>query len=177
MLIGYARVSTADQNLSLQLAALTAAGRFFHVMNAPAEAPAYSRQGDSPVVWNLDRIGRSMKGHVNLATNLKARQVDLRLLTGDIDTKTAAGRFFLHVMNALDAARRAGRVGGRKRVMTPAKLEAAKKLLDAGTSPKDVASSLGVSGGYPIPARSGRRAHTVRNSILEHNALNIPSLE
>jgi len=87
--------------------------------------------------------------------------VDLRSLTDGIDTKTAASRFFFHVMAALAvmerdlileharaglaAARRSGRAGGRKRALTPAKLESARKLLDAGTPPKDVAISLGVS--------------------------------
>ena len=171
MLIGYARVSTADQDLSLQLDALTAAGceKVFTDKasgtkanrDGLAEALAYAREGDSLVVWKLDRLGRSMKGLVDLAADLEARKVDLRSLTDGIDTKTAAGRFFFHVMAALavmerelilertkaglEAARRAGRVGGRKRAMTPAKLESARKLLDAGTPPKDVASSLGVS--------------------------------
>ncbi len=102
-----------------------------------------------------------MKGLVDLAATLEARKVDLRSLTDGIDTRSAAGRFFFHVMAALAvmerelilertkaglaAAKRAGRVGGRKRAMTPAKLDAARKLLDAGTPPKDVASSVGVS--------------------------------
>lgn len=171
MLIGYARVSTADQDLSLQLDALAAAGceKVFTDKasgtkanrDGLAEALAYAREGDSLVVWKLDRLGRSMKGLVDLAADLEVRKVDLRSLTDGIDTKTAAGRFFFHVMAALavmerelilertraglEAARRAGRVGGRKRVMTPAKLESARKLLTAGTPPKDVASSLGVS--------------------------------
>jgi len=171
MLIGYARVSTADQNLDLQIEALTDAGceKIFTDKasgtkvnrDGLGEALAYVREGDSLVVWKMDRLGRSMKGLIDLAAELEDRNVDLKSLTDGIDTRTAAGRFFFHVMAALavmerdlilertnaglDAARRAGRVGGRKRVLTTAKLAAAHKLLDAGTPPKDVAFSLGVS--------------------------------
>lgn len=171
MLIGYARVSTADQDLTLQLNALAAAGcdKIFTDKasgtkanrDGLAEALAYARQGDCLVVWKLDRLGRSMKGLVDLAADLESRKVDLRSLTDGIDTKTAAGRFFFHVMAALavmerelilertkaglDAAKRAGRVGGRRRAMTPAKMDAARKLLEGGTPPKDVATSIGVS--------------------------------
>jgi len=171
VLIGYARVSTSDQDLTLQLDALAAAGceKVFSDKasgtkadrDGLAEVLAYAREGDSLVVWKLDRLGRSMKGLVDLAATLEARKVDLRSLTDGIDTRSAAGRFFFHVMAALAvmerelilertkaglaAAKRAGRVGGRKRAMTPAKLDAARKLLDAGTPPKDVASSVGVS--------------------------------
>lgn len=126
-----------------------------------SEALAFMRAGDSLVVWKLDRLGRSMKGLVDLAATLENRQVDLRSLTDGIDTKGAAGRFFFNVMAALAvmerelilertmaglaAAKRAGKVGGRKTLMTPIKLEAARKLLDAGRPVKEVASAVGVS--------------------------------
>jgi DNA invertase Pin-like site-specific DNA recombinase len=171
MLIGYGRVSTADQDLTLQLDALRAADceKVFTDKASGTkadrtglgEALAYAREGDCLVVWKLDRLGRSMKGLVDLAATLEARKIDLRSLTEGIDTRTAAGRFFFHVLAAmavmerelilertkagLEAAKRAGRVGGRKRVMTPAKVDAARKLLDAGTPPKDVAGAVGVS--------------------------------
>jgi DNA invertase Pin-like site-specific DNA recombinase len=171
MLIGYARVSTADQNLSLQMDELARAGceKIFTDKASGAksdraglaEALAYAREGDSLVVWKLDRLGRSMKGLVDLAATLEGRKVDLRSLTDGIDTKGAAGRFFFNVMAALAvmerelilertnaglaAARRAGRVGGRKPSMTPAKLEAARQLLGAGKAPKEVAGIVGVS--------------------------------
>ena len=175
MLVGYMRVSSDSdrQTTDLQRDALLAAGvdaRHLFEDRASgakddrpglAKALAFVQPDDVLVVWKLDRLGRSMKGLVDLAADLEARKVDLRSLTDGIDTKTAAGRFFFHVMAALavmerelilertkaglEAARRAGRVGGRKRAMTPAKLESARKLLDAGTPPKDVASSLGVS--------------------------------
>lgn len=98
MLIGYARVSTSDQDLTLQLDALTAAGceKVFSDKasgtkadrDGLAEALAYAREGDSLVVWKLDRLGRSMKGLVDLAATLEARKVDLRSLTDGIDTSS-----------------------------------------------------------------------------------------
>ncbi len=75
MIIGYAWVSTADQDLSLQL-----------------EAPTYAWQGDSPVVWKMDRLDHSKKSPVNPATKIETCHVDLRSLTDGIDTKTAAGQ-------------------------------------------------------------------------------------
>ncbi len=171
MLIGYARVSTADQDLALQLDALQAAGceKVFTdkasgakgARPGLAEALAYAREGDHLVVWKLDRLGRTMKGLVDLAAELEGRAVELRSLTDGIDTRTPAGRFFFNIMAALstmerelilertraglDAARRAGRVGGRPRVMTPEKLTAARTLLEVGTPPPDVAQVVGVS--------------------------------
>lgn len=171
MLIGYARVSTADQDLRLQLDALNAAGceKVFTDKASGKkldragllEALDYAREGDSLVVWKLDRLGRSMKGLVDLAAALDARQVDLRSLTDGIDTKGTAGRFFFHILAAmaemergliqertmagLEAAKRSGKVGGRPKTMTTAKLEAAQKLLETGMPAKDVASSIHVS--------------------------------
>lgn len=171
MLIGYARVSTSDQDIALQLDALNAAGceRIFTDKASGTkvdrvgltEALAFAREGDSLVVWKLDRLGRSMKGLVDLAATLETRKIDLRSVTDGIDTKGAAGRFFFNVMAALAvmerelilertmaglaAARRAGKVGGRKPSMTPVKLDAARKLLSAGQPPKEVATAVGVS--------------------------------
>jgi DNA invertase Pin-like site-specific DNA recombinase len=171
MLIGYARVSTADQDLSLQLDALKDAGceKIFTDKASGTkldrlgltDALAFAREGDSLVVWKLDRLGRSMKGLVDLAASLEARKIDLRSLTDGIDTKGAAGRFFFHVMAALAvmerdlisertmaglaAAKRAGKIGGRRPAMTQTKLDAARRLLDAGQSPKEVANAVGVS--------------------------------
>ena len=111
MLIGYARVSTADQELTLQLDALQSAGceKVFtdKASGTKADRPgladalAFAREGDSLVVWKLDRLGRSMINLVNMAATLEARKVDLRSLTDGIDTKGAAGRFFFHIMAAL----------------------------------------------------------------------------
>jgi DNA invertase Pin-like site-specific DNA recombinase len=109
----------------------------------------------------LDRLGRSVKGLVDLVNDLQVRKVHFTGLTEGIDTKTSAGRFFFHVMASLaqmeqeliiertraglEAAKRLGRVGGRKRRMTEGKIKAARKLLASGTPPRDVAQSLGVS--------------------------------
>lgn len=171
MLLGYARVSTEDQSLDLQVEALEKAGcrRIFTEKKSGAsidrpvlkEMLSHLRAGDTVVVWKLDRLGRSVKGLIDLVNDLEAKQVHFRSLTDHIDTKTPAGRFFFHMMSALaqmerelivertraglDAARRQGRVGGRKRLMTDKKVSAAKKLLAAGTLPGEVAHSLGVS--------------------------------
>ncbi len=174
MLIGYARVSTTDQELRLQLDALTAAGceKVFTDKASGVkanrtgltEALAFAREGDSLVVWKLDRLGRSMKGLIDLAAELEQRKVDLRSITDGIDTSGAAGRFFFHVLAAmatmereliqertragLQAAKRAGTRLGRPSVMTPQKLRAARKLLaDEAMDAKEVAATVGVSVG------------------------------
>ena len=170
MLIGYARVSTDDQNLDLQLDALKKAGcaQLFTdqvsgaaaVKTGLAAALAYLREGDTLVVWKLDRLGRTVKGLVELADLLNSRGIQFRSLTDGIDTSTAAGRFFFHMMAALAemerdlirerttaglaAARARGRKGGRKLKLDDAKRDAARKLLEAGTPAVDVAKTLGV---------------------------------
>lgn len=171
MLIGYARVSTQDQNLELQIGALQKAGckQIFEdkASGSRAERPGLAkaqesfRKGDTLVVWKLDRLGRSVKNLVDLVGELQKQGVQFRSLTDAIDTGTASGRFFFHVMASLaemereltvertraglEVARQLGRVGGRKRQMTESKIKSAKKLLATGVPPKDVASNLGVS--------------------------------
>jgi DNA invertase Pin-like site-specific DNA recombinase len=171
MLIGYARVSTDEQSLDLQLDALKAAGckRIFtdKVSTTKADRPgladalSHLRHADVLVIWKLDRLGRTVKGLVDFVADLHGRKIQFRSLTDGIDTTTPAGRFFFHVMASLaqmerellaertraglDAARRRGRVGGRKRRMTPGKVESARKLLRGGMAPREVAQSLSVS--------------------------------
>lgn len=171
MLIGYARVSTTDQNLDLQHQALTTANcdRIIDdtmsggTRHRPGldQALDLLRDGDTLIVWKLDRLGRSVKNLVDLVTDLETKGVGFRSLTDQIDTTTPAGRFFFHVMASLaqmereltaertaaglQAARKQGRIGGRKRKMTDSKIESARKLLTEGTPPRDVAENLGVS--------------------------------
>jgi DNA invertase Pin-like site-specific DNA recombinase len=144
VLIGYARVSTEDQSLDLQLDALRQAGceRVFTDKASAAkthrpglsEAQSHLRAGDLLVVWKLDRLGRSVKGLVDLVGELDQQGVQFRSLTDGIDTTTPHGRFLFHMMASLaqmereltaertkaglDAARRRGRMVGRKRRMT-----------------------------------------------------------
>ncbi len=140
MLIGYARVSTQDQNPELQLDALKAAGceQVFHekMTGKLAERPELDaclrtlRKGDTLVVWKLDRLGRSLKNLVEIIHGLEQRGVAFRSLTESIDTSSASGRLIFHVFGALaefehslilertmaglSAARARGRMGGRK---------------------------------------------------------------
>jgi DNA invertase Pin-like site-specific DNA recombinase len=171
MLIGYARVSTPEQDLTLQLDALREAGceRTFSDKASGAkanraglaEALSHARTGDVIVVWKLDRLGRTMKGLVDLAANLADRGIGFRSLTDGIDTAGTAGKLVFHIMAAmaemerdlnrerttaaLIVARREGRVGGRKTVMTPKRLAAARKLLAGGMTVREVAPAIGVS--------------------------------
>lgn len=171
MLIGYARVSTPEQDLTPQLDALREAGcgRTFSDKASGAKANriglsdalSHARVGDVLVVWKLDRLGRTMKGLVDLAAELAERGIGFRSLTDGIDTAGTAGRLVFHVMAAmaemerdlnrerttaaLIVAKREGRVGGRKTVMTPKRLEAAHKLLASGMPMREIASAIGVS--------------------------------
>ena len=111
MLIGYARVSTQDQNLELQFDALNKSGcnKIFEdrVSGSRADRPGLNkllemlREGDTLVVWKLDRLGRSVKNLVDLVVELHKRGVQFKSLTDSIDTGTPSGRFFFHVMASL----------------------------------------------------------------------------
>ena len=147
MLIGYARVSTDDQNLALQHDALTAAGcaKIYEdrKSGAKAERPGLAlalevaRAGDSLVVWRLDRLGRSLKDLITLAESLERREVGLKSLKEALDTGSSGGRLIFHMFGALAeferdlirertraglvAARARGRRGGRPKLLTPEK--------------------------------------------------------
>ena len=144
-LIGYARVSTDEQNLELQLDALEAAGckRVFRDVGSGSlkhrpELDAcfdYLRPGDTLVVWRLDRLGRGLKHLIESIDELHAREVGFRSLTEAIDTTTPAGRLQFHIFGALAeferetirertraglaAARARGRLGGRPASLSP----------------------------------------------------------
>lgn len=170
MLIGYARVSTGDQNLDLQKNALIRAEceQIFEdtASGKNAKRPGLRRAirrlrpGDSLVVWKLDRLGRSVRDLITLVSELQERGIHFRSLTDSIDTSTPAGRFFFHVMSALAemerelivertraglaAARDQGRIGGRRRVMTQEVVERARRMLSNGATRQQVADVIGV---------------------------------
>ena len=154
MLIGYARVSTADQTLALQRDALEKAGceRIFTDTASGArterigldEAIDHLREGDTLVVWRLDRLGRSLKHLIETITSLNNRKIGFKSITESIDTTTSGGKLIFHIFGALaeferdiirertqaglTAARARGRKGGRPRVLTPKKVQMAHAL-------------------------------------------------
>lgn len=172
MLIGYARVSTVDQNLALQRDALTEAGcdKIFTeqlsgtVTDRPelASALSHARSGDTLVVWKLDRLARSIKQLIDTVEYLRVRGVGFRSLTEALDTTTAQGLLVFHMFGALAeferslirertqaglaAAKRAGRTGGRPPKLTGDDIEVAKAMLtNPGIGVASVANRLGVS--------------------------------
>ncbi len=172
MNIGYARVSTQDQNPDLQRDALEVAGceKIFEEMASGAmrERPQltaaldYMREGDTLVVWKLDRLARSLKQLIETVEALEAKGIGLRSLTENIDTTTSGGKLIFHIFGALaefersiirgrtvaglDAARARGRVGGRPRALSDDDIIAAHAMLaDASITTREVASRLGVS--------------------------------
>lgn len=172
MLIGYARVSTSDQRLDLQVDALTRAGcdRVFtdqasdgRVDRAGLDgAMSHLRAGDTLIVWKLDRLGRTVRQLVELVTDLQSSGVEFASLTDGIDTGTPAGRFFFHIMAALSemerdlirertraglaAAKARGRQGGRPPKLSVQQLNHARRLLsDPLTTSLEVAQTFGVA--------------------------------
>jgi DNA invertase Pin-like site-specific DNA recombinase len=179
VLIGYARVSTDDQDLSLQLDALAKAGvaprRIFQekASGAADERPAFLaafralRRGDTLVVWKLDRLGRRLSRLISTIERLKEKGVHLRVLTEAIDTTTPTGILMFHIIGAfaefernmgiertkagLAAARARGRVGGRRRTITPDMVEELQRLVrdeaegGEGLAVRDAAKRIGIS--------------------------------
>ena len=167
-LIGYARVSTQDQNPDLQRDALAAAGcaRVFEdaVSGARVERPGlaqaldYVRDGDVFVVWKLDRLGRSLPHLIETVAGLEAKGVGFRSLTEAIDTTTPGGRLVFHLFGALGeferdlirertraglaAAAARGRKGGRKPVATPERIARARVLIARGLTVREAALRL-----------------------------------
>ena len=159
MKIGYARVSTQEQTLDLQLDALARAGcEHDHIyvdsisgsvrgVERPGlgKALTYARAGDQLVIWRLDRLGRSLRDLIEQVAGLERREIELVSLQERIDTTTPAGRALFQMCGVmaefernlisertkagLAAARARGRKGGRKPKMTPAKIDRAAELM------------------------------------------------
>ncbi len=171
MILGYIRVSTNDQNMDLQRIALQSADCELifedRISGKTSDRPGLKKAlrslqpGDTLIVWKLDRLGRSMRHLVMLTEELRERGVNFRSLTDSIDTSTPMGRFFFHVMGALAemerelivertraglaAARDKGRIGGRRRKMTPETVERARRMLAQGATLLQVSLVLDVS--------------------------------
>lgn len=172
MLIGYARVSTGEQELALQLDALKTAGceRTFSdtASGSLRERPKLGRAleelrdgQDTLVVWRLDRLGRSLRHLIDTVAELDKRGVGFRSLTEGIDTTSSSGRLVFHIFAALAeferklirertcaglaAARARGRRGGRPPVMTEQKLRVTREMLDSGEHTMEaIARTVGV---------------------------------
>jgi DNA invertase Pin-like site-specific DNA recombinase len=156
MKIGYARISTNEQNLSLQVDALEKANceKIFHDQISGAktkrpglnEALTYLRDGDVLVVWRLDRLGRSLKHLIELVNNLEEQGIGFQSLQESIDTTTSGGKLIFHIFGALAefernliqertqaglaAARARGKTGGRPKALDTKKTELLYRLYD-----------------------------------------------
>jgi DNA invertase Pin-like site-specific DNA recombinase len=172
MLIGYARVSTDDQNLNLQRDALQKAGcelTFDDMVSGtkarrPGLEKAFShlRQGDTLVVWRLDRLGRSLRHLIETVAELQERGVGFKSLTESIDTTTSGGRLVFNIFASLaefereiirertqaglQAARARGRTGGRPKALTEKQVEMLNQLAsDKNRSVNEICRMLGIS--------------------------------
>ncbi len=170
MQVGYARVSTDQQDHSLQLDALKQAGceRIFVETASGSKSDRVelakllelAREGDVIVIWRLDRLARSVRNLIDISEDLSRRGIALRSLTENLDTATASGRFLFNVLAAIGqmeleilrertragllASRARGRVGGRPPALDEAAVRAAKAMLAGGTmSANEVAKQLG----------------------------------
>src|SRR5450755_496031 len=174
MLIGYARVSTHDQNLDLQLDALVKAGcDVTHIYKDTIsgakterkgleDALSHLRAGDTLVVWRLDRLGRTLKQLIELINDFNAKEVGFKSLQENIDTTTSGGKLVFHIFGALaeferevtrerttaglKAARARGRLGGRPRALDAKKAALAQSLYDSREhSIADICATLRIS--------------------------------
>jgi len=171
MLIGYARVSTDEQNLDSQRDALKQAGceKIFtdQISGTKAHRPgleealSHLREGDTLIVWRLDRLGRSLRHLIDTVTDLQERGIGFKSLTEAIDTTTSGGKLVFHIFGALaefereiirertqaalTSARARGRKGGRRKKLTPKQLEMARSLYASKTHTVDeICKTLGI---------------------------------
>lgn len=184
--IGYVRVSTGKQTTDPQRDALEAFGceRIFEdtMSGARTDRPGlaamldYVREGDTVVVWRLERLGRSLSHVVRAAEELHKRGVLLRGLNDGVDYSTPTGRMLAGILAALaeyerglinerasaarDAARTRGKQVGRPRVITPEQLRAARQMRTAGESMTTICNTLGVKRAtlYKALAETGEAA-------------------
>ncbi|MBT7825052.1 MAG: recombinase family protein [Bacteroidetes bacterium] len=172
MIIGYARVSTEDQNLDLQFDALKEAGckKIFQDKisgvkedrDGLLQVLEIVRPGDTLVVWKLDRLGRSLQHLISVIDELKEKDVYFRSLKENLDTSSSTGKLIFHIFGALAeferdiirertmaglaAARARGRVGGRPKIMDAGKVKLAKTLMaDNSRCVREICEILGVS--------------------------------
>lgn len=161
MLVGYARVSTHEQNLDLQLDALQAAGcsaeytftdkistrKSSSEREGLEKAMNLLRDGDTLVVWRLDRLGRTLRELIDLVNSLGAKGVGFKSITESIDTTTINGKLIFHIFGSLaeferdlikerttaglQAARARGRLGGRPKTLDAKKIERLQKMYDS----------------------------------------------
>ena len=171
MLIGYARISTADQTLDLQLDALKKAGceQIFtdRVSGTKAErkglseALSHLREGDTLVVWRLDRLGRSLIHLIDTVTELHDTGVGFKSLQENIDTTTSGGKLVFHIFGALaefereiirertraglQSARSRGKVGGRPKALTTKEIQMLRNMAaDKSLTVSDICKTLGI---------------------------------
>jgi len=194
LLVGYARVSTAERDSALQLDALEVAGcwRVFtdHASGSRGDRPELVavldslRPGDTLVVWRLDRLGRSLPHLIDTVTGLRERGVEFWSVTEAVDTTTAEGRLVFHLFGALAeferqlirdrtlaglaAARARGRVGGRPRSMTPGKLRLARAMRaqDPAGQPRPDRGGAGVGEVHRGPESRRRRGRRVGGRLI-----------
>ena len=172
MQVGYARVSTTEQNIALQMDALKNAGcrKIFDdkLGGAGSDRPGlkaalgYVRRGDTLLVWRLDRLGRSLKDLIDIITSLEKRGIGFKSVQESIDTTTSGGRLIFQIFGALAefernlisertraglaAARARGRQGGRPRALNEKKTELACQLYDEKKhSISEICEVLGIS--------------------------------
>jgi len=172
MKVGYARVSTSEQNLDLQIKALKTAGceSIFSdkgISGTQRDRPQLMKalkalkEGDVLVVWKLDRLGRSLGHLIDMVTNLREQGIGFASVSESIDTTTPGGKLFFHMMGALaeferdlivertkagmDAARSRGQHLGRPRKLNPSQIEHAREMIDQGKSRNEVARLLSVN--------------------------------
>jgi DNA invertase Pin-like site-specific DNA recombinase len=171
MFIGYARVSTHEQTLDLQKDALHKAGCekiFTDTLSGIkaqriglTEALSHLREGDTLVVWRLDRLGRSLRHLIDTITALQERGVGFKFLTENIDTTTSGGKLVFHIFGALAefereiirertqaglaSARSRGKVGGRPKALSAKEVQILRNMAaDKSLAVADICKTLGI---------------------------------